>query len=280
MRLVFGPDGPELVPEPSEEAAIRLDRTPELWLEEELLWLRTLLLDGAGLCRPHAVAPDGATYVDTKRPWNKRSWAVFGRVTAFHRNRPGMFNIQLGSNWMLVRTVTKPEPPRLDRGQKACRIQHTIDAAERGARQRAAAARKKLGEDTALAELVEQLKQLDLDEWPMLPAHLPPQLNQLTVRRIMVELLLHRQGNRCAVCGTRISGRILSPRGFSYAVLDHDHATDLVRSALCGRCNSAEGGAPTTWTAELEPLLEAYRANPPAAALGWYYGQPEPRASW
>ncbi|MGF0320938.1 endonuclease domain-containing protein [Nocardia fluminea] len=280
MLLVHGPDGPEFVLEPSEEAAIRLDSTPELWLEEELPRLRTLLLDPAGLCRPHAVAPDGATYVDSKRPWNKRNWAVFGRVTGFHRNRSHMLNFQRNSNWMLVRTTTKPEPPRVDHGQKACRVQHTIDAAEQGARQRAAAARKKLGEDLALADLVDQLKQLDRKEWPRLLAHLPARLNQLTLRRIMIELLLHQQGNRCAVCGTKLSGKITSPRGFSYAVLDHDHTTDLVRGALCSRCNSAEGGALTTWTAELEPLLQAYRANPPAAAFGWYYGQPKPSAPW
>lgn len=276
---MHGPDGPEFVLEPSEEAAIRLDRTPELWLEKELPRLRTLLLEPAGLCRPHAVAPDGATYVDSKRPWNKRNWAVFGKVTAFHRDRPDMFNFQLNSNWMLVRTATKPEPPRLDRGQKACRIQHTIDAAEQGARQRAAAARKKLGADLALAGLVDQLKQLDHKEWSRLLAHLPARLNQLTLRRIMIELLLHQQKNRCAVCGTKISGKITSPHGFSYAVLDHDHATDLVRGALCSRCNTAEGGG-FTWEAELEPLLAAYRANPPAAALGWYYGQPEPAPWW
>ncbi|WP_181719706.1 endonuclease domain-containing protein [Nocardia gipuzkoensis] len=280
MLLVNGPDGPEFVPDSFEEAAIRLDRTPELWLEHELSWLRTKLLDAAGLCRAHVVAPDGVTHIDAKRPWNKRSWAVFRRTTAFDRKRPHMINYQLDSSWVLVRTTTKPEPPRLDRGHKACRIQHTTDAAERGARQRAAAARKKLGEDSALVALVEQLKQLDRTEWSRLSAHLPPQLTQLTLRRIMVELLLHLQGNQCAVCDTRTSGRILLPRGFSYAVLDHDHATDLVRGALCCRCNSAEGGGLTTWTAELEPRLEAYRANPPAAAFGWYYGQPEPRTPW
>lgn len=279
MWLVNGPDGPDFCLEPFEEEAVSLERTPELWLEEELPRLHARLLDATGVCRPHAVAPDGVAHIDQKRPWNKRSWAVFSQMTSYERNQPWLYNYPTG-DWMLVRTTTKPEPPRLNRGQKACPIQHTIGAAEDGARARAAAARKKLGADTALHALVEQLKQLDHSEWSGLGAHLPPRLSQSTVRKIMVELLLHRQGDRCAVCGSRAFGRITSPRKYSYAVLDHDHATDLVRGALCSRCNSAEGGAPGTWTAELEPLLVAYRADPPAAAFGWYYGQPEPRSPW
>ncbi|WP_229739451.1 endonuclease domain-containing protein [Nocardia rhizosphaerihabitans] len=263
-----------------EEAAISLARTPELWLEQELVDLRARLLDANGVCRPHAVAPDGVTYIDTRRPWKQRNWAVFRRVSVSLRNRPHLSNYRLVGEWELLRTTTSVERPRLSHNEKASRVQHSIAAAEEGARRRAAKALKQLDNDLMLRALVERLTQLDRSEWARLSDYLPPGLSQVKLRRVMVELLLHHQCGCCAVCGRRLYGKISPSRRFRQAVLDHDHDTDLVRGALCVSCNNAEGGSLINWTPELELLLDAYRANPPAAAFGWNYGQPEALSPW
>lgn len=263
-----------------EGAAISLARTPELWLEQELVDLRARLLDANGVCRPHAVAPDGVTYIDTRRPWQQRNWAVFRRVSVSLWNRPHLSNYRLVGEWELLRTTTSVERPRLSYREKASRVQHSIAAAEEGARRRAAKALKQLDNDLVLRTLVEQLTQLDRNEWARLADYLPPGLSQIKLWRVMVELLLHHQGGCCAVCGQRANGKISPTRGSRQAVLDHDHHTDLVRGALCVSCNNAEGGSPINSTPQLEPLLDAYRANPPAAAFGWNYGQPEDRSPW
>jgi hypothetical protein len=44
--------------------------------------------------------------------------------------------------------------------------------------------------------------------------------------------LRKRQGNRCAICGRRARRAL---------VIDHSHATNLVRGLLCGPCNTGLG---------------------------------------
>lgn len=61
------------------------------------------------------------------------------------------------------------------------------------------------------------------------------QLTNLEVAALRGKLL-KEQGGRCLLCGTAITGRL---RGG--AVLDHDHASGVVRSVLCRVCNSGEG---------------------------------------
>lgn len=81
-----------------------------------------------------------------------------------------------------------------------------------------------------------------------------------------LEALRDHQDGHCAICER--TGRPL--------VVDHDHETGLVRGLLCARCNADEGVHDFPW-------LRAYRAHPPAAALGLeiQYGQhrtrPHPR---
>ncbi|MFB7585357.1 endonuclease domain-containing protein [Streptomyces hydrogenans] len=67
------------------------------------------------------------------------------------------------------------------------------------------------------------------------------------------EVLKAWQARRCAVCGE--TGRRL--------VLDHDHATGLVRGWLCVSCNTREGLAAGPGT-----VFSGYRDRPPAAILG------------
>lgn len=47
------------------------------------------------------------------------------------------------------------------------------------------------------------------------------------------ELLLHRQGGRCAIC--------LSAEASKALAIDHDHATGTVRGLLCAVCNTTLG---------------------------------------
>lgn len=66
-------------------------------------------------------------------------------------------------------------------------------------------------------------------------------------------VLVDWQDGRCAVCGKHVSD----------LVLDHDHATGLVRGLLCRSCNTLEG-------THLEPgtIFSLYRERHPAAILG------------
>lgn len=66
------------------------------------------------------------------------------------------------------------------------------------------------------------------------------------------------QGGRCAVCQT--GGPLQA---------DHDHDTGLLRGMLCQSCNVREGRTGG------DPAIDAYRASPPAAALGWMWKLPD-----
>lgn len=73
-----------------------------------------------------------------------------------------------------------------------------------------------------------------------------------------VRLLVTFQRGMCAVCGVDLEvGRWKRRRW----VLDHDHATGLVRGVLCRSCNGLEAHS-------TDAAFEAYRSEPPAAALG------------
>jgi hypothetical protein len=59
-----------------------------------------------------------------------------------------------------------------------------------------------------------------------------------TDKALVTELLLHKQGGRCAVCGS--VGHALGG-GSTGLVLDHCHTSGDARGMLCGRCNAALG---------------------------------------
>jgi len=65
-------------------------------------------------------------------------------------------------------------------------------------------------------------------------------------------ILADWQGGRCAVCGRA-----------SDLVLDHDHASGLVRGWLCRSCNTLEGTHREPGT-----IFSLYRERHPAAILG------------
>jgi Recombination endonuclease VII len=64
--------------------------------------------------------------------------------------------------------------------------------------------------------------------------------------------LCQLQDGKCAVCGEHTE----------FLLVDHDHATGLVRGLLCLACNSREGRPGGNYLD-----IEAYRASPPAAVL-------------
>lgn len=72
-------------------------------------------------------------------------------------------------------------------------------------------------------------------------------------RHRVISMLLRHQDGRCGFCETEL----VTP------VLDHDHATGLVRGLLCGRCNTIEGR-----TSSEHVQWSAYRLSPPASVLG------------
>ena len=84
--------------------------------------------------------------------------------------------------------------------------------------------------------------------WPAL--RFPDDPMQATA--LMRMLLWFDQRGRCAGCGKRSD----------WLLLDHCHVTDLVRGALCHRCNTLEATGPID-------LLRDYRRRPPAFWLGW-----------
>lgn len=249
MNMLHGEDGPE----PMRIMRDRdLEDAPEEWLENELRQLRRLLVDAAGRCRPHAVDPDGVAHFDQRRPWGERHWAIF---TQRRRSRSG-------GRWTLERTVSSPDRPNVSGWQKATPIQRTIAAAEKGAQQRARKARKMLDRRNLIRQAIDDLMKLDHAERVRLHLRLLPlNLTAPETRNVMRGLLVQYQDGKCAICASRLW----------LPVLDHDHETDLVRGVLCSGCNSGEGGG-LTWTPEREEQFAEYRANPPAAGLGWSYG--------
>src|SRR6267154_3579184 len=65
--------------------------------------------------------------------------------------------------------------------------------------------------------------------------------------------LIAWQRGRCAICGD----------SHTVCVVDHDHATGLVRGLLCSTCNTTEGMK----RPEDEPFA-SYRRRPPTAIIG------------
>jgi hypothetical protein len=74
--------------------------------------------------------------------------------------------------------------------------------------------------------------------------------------------LREHQGKGCAIC-----------RQERTLVVDHDHATGLIRGLICAHCNVSEGAGLD------QPWMVEYRANPPAARIGLVvkYGSHRPR---
>src|ERR1039457_7541616 len=100
-----------------------------------------------------------------------------------------------------------------------------------------------------------------LEAWQEWRATLPalPALADLPapqgLKRAMRTALAEVQGHVCALC--LAVGKFL--------VLDHEHETGLARGMVCRACNDREGSCP----AGHDPIVDAYRANPPAAAAEW-----------
>ena len=106
----------------------------------------------------------------------------------------------------------------------------------------------------------------DVDAWQSWRASLPavPALAGIQdprgLRHAMRAALAEVQGHQCALC--LAAGKFL--------VLDHEHETCLARGMLCRSCNGREGTCP----AGSDPVIDAYRANPPAAGAGWSWVRP------
>jgi hypothetical protein len=73
--------------------------------------------------------------------------------------------------------------------------------------------------------------------------------------------LYQLQDGKCAICGEHAE----------LLLVDHDHATGLIRGLLCWPCNNREGRLSGNYLD-----IEAYRANPPAAGLAWMWDWPDP----
>lgn len=96
--------------------------------------------------------------------------------------------------------------------------------------------------------------------WPLVPVEQlaqdvlgdVPAMARLVVQEASGEAVIERwQQGRCAVCGIHSPGRL---------VLDHDHATALIRGWLCRSCNVREPHA--------GGIFAQYRQRNPASILG------------
>jgi len=70
--------------------------------------------------------------------------------------------------------------------------------------------------------------------------------------------LFKMQDGRCAMCGEPDPG-----------IGDYDHGTGFIRGLLCNRCNCR------AWYGTTDPVVLAYIADPPAAALNWLWDLPD-----
>jgi hypothetical protein len=82
-------------------------------------------------------------------------------------------------------------------------------------------------------------------------------------RYAMRQALVDMQRGQCALC---LSGAVVP------LIMDHDHATGNVRGLLCRSCNTREGAAKPG----ASDVIDAYRANPPAASAAWSWSYPAP----
>ena len=101
----------------------------------------------------------------------------------------------------------------------------------------------------------------DLETWQAWRGGLPEltapaeSLDPAELRQAMRDALADAQHGQCALC--------LYVRALM--VMDHDHESGKARGLLCPGCNTREGmTAPGA-----SEVIDAYRANPPAAAVSW-----------
>jgi hypothetical protein len=73
-------------------------------------------------------------------------------------------------------------------------------------------------------------------------------------------ILLQEQGGKCGIC----ESIFYKHQDF---VIDHDHATTLVRGLLCRSCNTLEG-----CTTNPSQKMLSYLSNPPAKGRWFYTG--------
>lgn len=234
-----------------------LETEPNRWLTAEVERLHTILRpDKVGACRPYVRTPDNIVHTRSDRLWNNRHWASIE-----YEPRRGF-----ARKWEIVRTTVGR--PHTD--FRVVPILRTIEPAKEAARRRAQGAHARRRERQERENDVAWGIETGPDNWDSAGFH--GFLASMSVERarwIMVRLLVHVQCERCAVCQHQ----------YRKLVLDHDHATGLVRGALCNGCNGAEG-----WTVEARPELveplRKYRANPPATRFGWTFPTSLWSVSW
>lgn len=225
---------------------------PDRWLAWQMEWLRRTLWPEPGWSRAYVVTPDRVVHIREDDLWEDRHWARISRSYDYLSGR--------GTGWTVVSTKTNPY-----KSGPVVPVHHQITQAHSAVRARARAARSQLNRMRRWQDDVDRELDAvspgpapsywgshDFKRWLALMA--PAQ-----ARWAMLQLLSRVQDDRCPICQRR-----------ARLVLDHNHATGIVRGALCPPCNGREGGGgfgPPRLVAE----TEAYRACPPAAWLGWYF---------